>query len=53
MYEVISSIIDHEWISNYSGEQQYIYYICCALIPLFVVVIVDLIRDIFGGFFRG
>lgn len=53
MYDLISSIISHEYISNYSGEQQYIYYICGALICLLVVVFVDFIKDIFSGFFRG
>lgn len=53
MYDIISSIIGHEWISNYSGEQQYIYYICCAVIPILVVVLVDVIRDIFSAIIRG
>lgn len=53
MYEIIEQIIDHDWVSNYSGDQQYIYYIVGALIVLLVVVIVDLIKDIFSGFFRG
>lgn len=53
MYDVISSIIDHSWVSNYSGDQQYIYYIVGAVICLLVVVIVDFVRDIFCGFFRG
>lgn len=53
MYEIIEQIIGHEWVSNYSGDQQYIYYIVGAVIALLVVVIVDLIRDIFCGFFRG
>lgn len=53
MYDIISGIIDHSWQSNYSGEQQYIYYIAGALICLLVVLIVDFIKDIFSGFFRG
>ena len=53
MYEIISSIIDHNWITQGAGEQQYIYYIVGAVICLLVVVFVDLIRDIFSGFFRG
>ena len=53
MYEVIQSIIDHEWVSNYGGDQQYIYYIMCALIPTLSVVIIDIIRDIFSSFTRG
>ena len=53
MYDIIEQIIGHEWVSNYSGDQQYIYYIVGAVIALLVVVIVDLIKDIFCGFFRG
>lgn len=43
MYDIITNIIDHEWVSNYSGDQQYIYYICAALIVVFFVVIIDLV----------
>lgn len=53
MYDIISNIIDHNWITQNAGEQQYVYYIVGAVIVLLVVVIVDLIRDIFCGFFRG
>lgn len=54
MYAIIQQIIDHVYQGTTTyGEQQYIYYICCALIPLFAVVFIDLIRDIFRGFFRG
>lgn len=53
MYEIIEQIIGHEWVSNYSGDQQYIYYIVGAVIALLVVIVVDIIRDIFCGFFRG
>lgn len=42
MYDVISQIINHEWVSNYSGEQQYIYYIAGAIIVLFFVSMIDL-----------
>lgn len=52
MYDIVSNIIGHEWVSNYSGEQQYIYYVCCALIPLFAVVIIDIIRGIFSSFVK-
>lgn len=53
MYDIIKNIIGHEWVTNYSGDQQYIYYIVGALICLLVVIIVDFIKDIFSGFFRG
>lgn len=53
MYDVISDIINHNWVTQNAGEQQYVYYIVGAVIALLVVVFVDLIRDIFSGFFRG
>lgn len=52
MYDIIQNIIDHEWVSNYSGDQQYIYYICSAVIIILLVVFIDLIRDIFRSFIR-
>ena len=52
MYDIISNIIDHNWTTG-SSEQQYIYYICGALIVVFSVVFVDMIRDIFRSFTRG
>lgn len=52
MYDLIEQIIDHQWVSNYTGDQQYIIYGCIALIIILVVVFVDLIRDIFCGFLR-
>ena len=53
MYDIIKNIIDHQYVTTNSGDQQYIYYICGALIVLFTVIFVDLIRGIFRGFFRG
>ena len=54
MYDIIQQIINHVYQGNTSyGDQQYIYYICCALIPLFAVVFIDLIRDIFRRFIFG
>ena len=52
MYDLIEGIIGHEWISNYSGDQQYIYYIAGALILLLVVVFVDMIYRTFSHFWR-
>ena len=51
MYDIINGIIDHSW-STGSSEQQYIYYICGALIVLFSCVIIDLIYRIFSHFWR-
>lgn len=52
MYDIIADIINHSYTSG-SSEQQYIYYACIALIVIFSVVFIDIIRDIFFGFFRG
>lgn len=51
MYDLISQIIDHNWATG-SSEQQYIYYICGALIVIFVCVIIDLVQRIFSHFWR-
>lgn len=53
MYDIIQNIIDHTYVTNYSGDQQYIYYICGAMIILLTVIFVDMIRGIFRGFSRG
>lgn len=53
MYDIVNGIIDHSYVSNYSGEQQYVYYICGALIVLFAVIFIDIIRDVFRSFIRG
>lgn len=52
MYDIISEIIDHSWITQGAGEQQYIYYIAGALIILLTVVLVDLIYRTFSHFWR-
>lgn len=52
MYQIVEQIINHNWVTG-SSDQQYIYYICGALIVLFAVVFIDMIRDVFRGFFRG
>lgn len=53
MYDIIQNIIGHDWVSNYNGDQQYIYYIVGAMIPLLTIVFIDMVRGIFRGFFRG
>lgn len=53
MYDIINGIIDHTWNTQYSGEQQYIYYMCGCLIVIFTVVFVDLVYRIFSHFWRG
>lgn len=52
MYDIIESIIGHTWQSNYTGDQQYIYYACIALIIIFAVVFLDLIYRVFSHFWR-
>lgn len=50
MYDLIESIINHTWITQNSGAQQYIYYICGALILILTIVFIDFIRDILRSF---
>lgn len=52
MYDIIYNMIGHAWVTS-SGEQQYIYYICSALIIILVCVFVDLIYRMFSHFWRG
>lgn len=51
MYDIISNIIDHNWVTG-SSDQQYIYYICGCLIVIFTVVIIDLIYRVFSHFWK-
>lgn len=51
MYNLINNIISHTWQTN-TTEQQYIYYICGALIIMFSCVVIDLIYRIFRHFWR-
>lgn len=50
MYDIVSQIIGHNWFGEAASEQEFIYCICGALILLFTVVFVDLIRDIIRSF---
>ena len=52
MYDIIQNIIDHTWQSNYTSDQQYIYYIAGTLIVIITVVIIDLVYRIFGHFWK-
>lgn len=52
MYDIISRIIDHSWVTN-SSEQQYVYYTCCVLIIVLTAVFVDMIYQIFSRFWNG
>ena len=53
MYDIVHNIINHTWQSNYTSDQQYIYYICGALIIIFTVVFVDLVYRVFSHFWSG
>ena len=53
MYEIIRSIIDHSWVTQGSGDQQYIYYIAGALIIILTIIFIDLIYRVFSHFWRG
>lgn len=52
MYDLIESLINHVWISQGAGEQQYIYYICGAIIPVLVVTFIDLIYRLIRSIMR-
>lgn len=52
MYDVIESIIDHVWLTQNAGAQQYIYYIAGALIIILTVSFIDLIYRVFRHFWR-
>lgn len=52
MYDIVANIIDHAWQSNYTSDQQYIYYICGTLIVIITVVIIDLVYRIFSHFWK-
>lgn len=53
MYDRIENIINHVYESQYTGDQQYIYFICGALIIILTVVTIDLIYRVFSHFWRG
>lgn len=52
MYDIISGIINHNWITQNYGDQQYIYYICGALIVILTAVFIDLVYRVIGHFWR-
>lgn len=53
MYDIISSIIDHSWVTTSQGDQQYIYMICAVVIVVMAACTFDLIYRIFMHFWRG
>lgn len=52
MYDIISRIIDHAW-STGDSAQQYVYYICGALIIVLTAVFIDMVYRVFSHFWRG
>lgn len=52
MYEIIRNIIDHSWITQGAGDQQYIYYIAGSVIIILLMVFIDLVYRIFSHFWR-
>lgn len=50
MYDIISGILDHAWINNYTSDQQYLYYICGAVIIVFAVAFVDAIKSLLAAY---
>lgn len=52
MYSIIEQMISHSWESNNSA-QQYIYFICGALIIILTVVFIDMVYRVFSHFWRG
>lgn len=51
MYDLIDTIIGHNWTTG-SSDQQYIYYIAGALIIILTVVFVDMVYRVFSHFWR-
>lgn len=49
MYDIIYGIINHPWTTG-TSEQQYIYYICGALIIILTVVFIDMVYRVFRSF---
>ena len=52
MYDIISNIINHNWITQNAGDQQYIYYICGAVIIILLVTTIDLVYRVFRHFWK-
>lgn len=52
MYDILMSIIGHTWVNNYSGEQQYIYNGCIALILVLTVSFVDVVKAFYAQLMR-
>ena len=51
MYEIIESMIAHAYTTG-DSSQQYIYYICGALIIVLTAVLLDLLYRMFTSFWH-
>ena len=49
MYDLIQGIIGHNWTTG-GSDQQYIYYICGALIVILTCVFIDMVYRVFRSF---
>ena len=49
MYDLISGIIDHHYVTG-DSMQNNIIYTCCILICILVVIFADAIRSVFSRF---
>lgn len=47
MYDLIKGIIDHTYQTQTAGDQQYLYYICGAVIIICFIWALDVLRGIF------
>lgn len=52
MYEIVDSILNRVWLSPIELEEQFVSFICGALIIIFFVVIVDLVYRVFSHFWK-
>lgn len=52
MYDLISALIDHNYVTG-DSMQQYIIYICGALIVMLTAVVIDGVFRVFTHFMRG
>lgn len=53
MYDLIRDLINHTWQSNYTSDQQYIYYIAGTIIIIAFVIVTDLVYRVFRSILRG
>lgn len=52
MYDIVTQIIDHNWVSNYTNDQQYIYYIVGAIIIILLCTFIDMIYRVLSHFWH-